>query len=215
MRPNSTLRRPVACRQPRPDGQRRVSSWILPCRTIASISTASISRLWWRRRSSRRITPRRLILASATIPNRGTACGGSACCSGARFQARKKLHGKEETDPEGYGVLHPRVGWRRAAFALMNEKLYSTAMQHHVTMEPHATVAAWEGDQLTIYEPSTPGFTARGRPGGSRLAGVCRRKTSGGDPAFRWRRLRLQGLDLAPSPAAPGGANPTAPSSSS
>lgn len=29
---------------------------------------------------------------------------------------------------------------------------YSTPIEHHNPMEPHATIAAWEGDQLTLYD---------------------------------------------------------------
>ncbi|MGI4791676.1 MAG: xanthine dehydrogenase family protein molybdopterin-binding subunit [Janthinobacterium lividum] len=35
------------------------------------------------------------------------------------------------------------------------DEVYHTALQHHVAMEPHATVADWDGDTLTLYEPST------------------------------------------------------------
>jgi xanthine dehydrogenase YagR molybdenum-binding subunit len=40
------------------------------------------------------------------------------------------------------------------AFAAAPVKLdvtYTTPMQSHVMMEPHATIATWEGDQLTVY----------------------------------------------------------------
>ena len=35
------------------------------------------------------------------------------------------------------------------------KEVYETALQHHVAMEPHATLAVWSGDTLTLYEPST------------------------------------------------------------
>ena len=35
------------------------------------------------------------------------------------------------------------------------QAVYSTALQHHVAMEPHATVAAWDGDRLTVWESTT------------------------------------------------------------
>ena len=35
------------------------------------------------------------------------------------------------------------------------EQTYITAMQNHTTMETHATIACWDGDALTVYEPST------------------------------------------------------------
>jgi xanthine dehydrogenase YagR molybdenum-binding subunit len=34
------------------------------------------------------------------------------------------------------------------------EVTYSTPVQHHNPMEPHATIAHWEGNRLTLYEPS-------------------------------------------------------------
>ena len=42
-----------------------------------------------------------------------------------------------------------------AEAAAVVDETYVTAMQHHVTMEPHATVAFWDGDRLTVHEPST------------------------------------------------------------
>lgn len=38
---------------------------------------------------------------------------------------------------------------------------YRTPVQHHVTMEPHATVAAWDGETLVIDEPTTYVYGAR------------------------------------------------------
>ncbi len=35
------------------------------------------------------------------------------------------------------------------------DRVYRTAFQHHTTMEPHATMAHWDGGKLTVYEPST------------------------------------------------------------
>ncbi|KAA6462851.1 xanthine dehydrogenase family protein molybdopterin-binding subunit [Acidobacteria bacterium AB60] len=34
------------------------------------------------------------------------------------------------------------------------QETYSTPVQHHNPMEPHATIAHWQGDRLTLYEPS-------------------------------------------------------------
>ncbi len=39
--------------------------------------------------------------------------------------------------------------------AARTSEVYKTALQHHVAMEPHATLAEWDGDTLTLYEPST------------------------------------------------------------
>jgi len=35
------------------------------------------------------------------------------------------------------------------------DQIYTTAMQHHNALEPHATIAVWEDDHLTLYEPTT------------------------------------------------------------
>ena len=35
------------------------------------------------------------------------------------------------------------------------DQTYITAVQHHNTMETHATIAQWQGDTLTLYESST------------------------------------------------------------
>jgi xanthine dehydrogenase YagR molybdenum-binding subunit len=40
---------------------------------------------------------------------------------------------------------------QRAAQARV-DVLYTTPVEHHNPMEPHATVAAWQGDQLTLYD---------------------------------------------------------------
>ena len=55
----------------------------------------------------------------------------------------------EETD-KSYGDFD--AGWKHGQVRL--EANYVTVIQHHVTMEPHATVAAWDGDNLTLYEPT-------------------------------------------------------------
>lgn len=34
------------------------------------------------------------------------------------------------------------------------EAIYETPIEHHQPMEPHATVAVWEGEKLTLYNPS-------------------------------------------------------------
>ncbi|HZO93183.1 MAG TPA: xanthine dehydrogenase family protein molybdopterin-binding subunit [Candidatus Baltobacteraceae bacterium] len=38
---------------------------------------------------------------------------------------------------------------------------YRTRVQHHVTMEPHATVARWDGETLAVDEPTTYVYGAR------------------------------------------------------
>ena len=46
-----------------------------------------------------------------------------------------------------------KAGMGEAAVTV--EAVYYTALQHHVAMEPHASVADWDGDRLTLYEATT------------------------------------------------------------
>ena len=48
------------------------------------------------------------------------------------------------------------AGMRDAAVRI--EQTYRTPIEHHNPMEPHATVAVWEGDSLTVYD-ATQGVT--------------------------------------------------------
>ena len=47
----------------------------------------------------------------------------------------------------------PETAYRDSAVKV--SQTYVTPVMHHNTMEPHATTAAWDGDRLTVYEPST------------------------------------------------------------
>lgn len=49
--------------------------------------------------------------------------------------------------------------WNDAPVRL--QQTYYTALQHHNTMEPHATTAHWERDQLTVFETTTWVYGAR------------------------------------------------------
>jgi xanthine dehydrogenase YagR molybdenum-binding subunit len=52
-----------------------------------------------------------------------------------------------------------------AAFASAEHKIditYETPVEHHQPMEPHATTAVWEGENLTLYNPSQVIMGARG-----------------------------------------------------
>jgi xanthine dehydrogenase YagR molybdenum-binding subunit len=64
--------------------------------------------------------------------------------------------GKLVKDPNGAkdGPLEDRVGNFEQAFAGADVKLdksYTTPDQSHSAMEPHATIAAWEGEKLTVW----------------------------------------------------------------
>ena len=58
-----------------------------------------------------------------------------------------KKANREETD-SARGDVEPAL--RSAAVQL--DQTYSTPDEHHNPMEPHATVASWEGDRLTVYD---------------------------------------------------------------
>src|SRR5262249_14934642 len=50
---------------------------------------------------------------------------------------------------------HTAKGDFAAAYASAEvriEQTYSTPMEHHNPMEPHATVAQWDGDRLTVFD---------------------------------------------------------------
>lgn len=44
----------------------------------------------------------------------------------------------------------PEAAWQRAPFRI--DATYSTPVEHHNPMEPHATIAAWNGDELALYD---------------------------------------------------------------
>ena len=48
-----------------------------------------------------------------------------------------------------------------AAAAAVVDRRYSTAVQHHNPIELHSTTAIWEGDELTIHEPSQYYYAVR------------------------------------------------------
>lgn len=57
--------------------------------------------------------------------------------------------------PEPVEATRGDINAGLAEAAVIVDAVYHTAMQHHVTMEPHATVADWDGDLLTLYESTT------------------------------------------------------------
>ena len=87
-----------------------------------------------------------------------------------------------------------RPAWRRRRSAI--EATYETPPQYHNAMEPHAIVAAWDGDTLSIDTPSQALAMAQGR-----LRRTVRHP-AGEHPypqPLPRRRLRLQG-DLVTGP---------------
>jgi xanthine dehydrogenase YagR molybdenum-binding subunit len=86
--------------------------------------------------------------------------------------ARTRLDDVESFVPPGVGVGHPaaiRRGDVEGGLAAAEKRIeatYETAPQYHNAMEPHAIVAAWEGDRLLIDTPSQGLTIAQGRLAG-------------------------------------------------
>jgi xanthine dehydrogenase YagR molybdenum-binding subunit len=60
----------------------------------------------------------------------------------------KEIHGKS---PD---TLRGDADAALASAAVRIDRVYTTPVEHHNPMEPHATVAAWSGDHLTVYDAS-------------------------------------------------------------
>ncbi len=64
-------------------------------------------------------------------------------------QARSSAHAPEKVNQESTDSERGQIP--ADAFAKV-EAVYTTPMEHHNPMEPHATVAQWQGDKLTLYD---------------------------------------------------------------
>ncbi len=86
--------------------------------------------------------------------------------------ARTGLDSAESFVPPGVGVGNPPEAHRGdvaaglAGAAIRIEATYETPAQYHNAMEPHAIVAAWDGDALQIDTPSQGMAMAQGRIAG-------------------------------------------------
>ena len=86
--------------------------------------------------------------------------------------ARIGLDAGEGFVPPAVGVGNPsqmRRGDVEAGLAAASKRIdatYETAVQYHNAMEPHAIVAAWDGDKLSIDTPSQALVMAQGRIAG-------------------------------------------------
>ena len=122
-----------------------------------------------------------------------------------RPRRRRKLRARRPSA----SASRPRrsVGDVEAGLAAASQRIdatYETPAQYHNAMEPHAIVAAWDGDTLSIDTPSQALAMAQGRIAG--LFGIAAGEDPYPQPVPR-RRLRLQGPDLrAAGPRHPGGA---------
>lgn len=65
-------------------------------------------------------------------------------------QARAHARKPDEDDSADSRRGDPDAGLRDAAAVI--DAVYTTPMENHNPMEPHATIAAWDGDQLTLYD---------------------------------------------------------------
>lgn len=67
-------------------------------------------------------------------------------------QARQNAYAPEKAKDEPADTVRGDVeaGLRDAAATV--DAVYTTPLQHHNPMEPHATVAAWDGNLLTLYD---------------------------------------------------------------
>ena len=86
--------------------------------------------------------------------------------------ARVGLDSAESFVPQAVGPGHPPVahlGDTETGFAAASKRIeatYETAPQYHNAMEPHAIVAAWDGDTLSVDTPSQGLAMAQGRLAG-------------------------------------------------
>jgi xanthine dehydrogenase YagR molybdenum-binding subunit len=86
--------------------------------------------------------------------------------------ARVGLDAAESFVPAGVGLGNPsevRRGDVEAGLAAATKRIdatYETATQYHNAMEPHAIVAAWDGDTLSVDTPSQGLAMAQGRIAG-------------------------------------------------
>ena len=87
-------------------------------------------------------------------------------------QARTELNGGESFSPPIVGAgkpateTHGDVAAGLSAASLRVDAVYETPAQYHNAMEPHAIVAAWDGDRLSIDTPSQAMTMAKGRIAG-------------------------------------------------
>jgi len=72
----------------------------------------------------------------------------------AKLGAYKPKDARQQSPDDGWGDIDTGV---QTSDALI-DAVYTTPMQTHNPMEPHATIAVWEGEQLTLYD-ATQGIT--------------------------------------------------------
>jgi xanthine dehydrogenase YagR molybdenum-binding subunit len=68
-------------------------------------------------------------------------------------------------------IEHGDLGAARTAAEVTINESYSTEAQHHITLEPHGCVAAWEGERLTWWDSNQGGHLIR--EWGARALGIA------------------------------------------
>jgi xanthine dehydrogenase YagR molybdenum-binding subunit len=66
-----------------------------------------------------------------------------------------QVHGKDADTRKG------DAGAALAGASVKVDNVYTTPVEHHNPMEPHATIALWEGDRLTVYDATQGVIGAR------------------------------------------------------
>lgn len=68
--------------------------------------------------------------------------------------AKNVLYPPKKAKDEATDTHRGDIETGRRNAAILVSANYSTPMEHHNPMEPHATIAAWDGDYLTLYDAS-------------------------------------------------------------
>ena len=67
-------------------------------------------------------------------------------------RAKNALYSPKKAKDEDTDTYRGDIEAGRRNAAALVEAIYTTPMEHHNPMEPHATIAAWDGDHLTLYD---------------------------------------------------------------
>jgi xanthine dehydrogenase YagR molybdenum-binding subunit len=67
-------------------------------------------------------------------------------------QAKKSSHKPEKVKTDAPDTNRGNIESGLRDGAAQVDVVYTTPMEHHNPMEPHATIAAWDGDHLTLYD---------------------------------------------------------------
>jgi xanthine dehydrogenase YagR molybdenum-binding subunit len=91
------------------------------------------------------------------------------------FQAAKRRLRKPKEQPDRpMQTQRGNVQAGLAQAARRIDALYTTPIENHNPMEPHATIAAWDGDQLTLYDATQ--YVSGVKKNAARLLGIAPEK---------------------------------------